>query len=811
MRERDERADDGLTPADARDGAETLAAACILAQETNIRVPDDRDAKGDGLVAADWLPADWPAARVRALLQRGVFDGAAYGRIRFHHRRITEYLAAAWLARRIADGRDLPSMEDLLFSWDDQGAVLRPSLEPVAAWLILGGEGWRVELRGRVLEVAPWVIVQHGDPSDFPLADKRRALHAWAGCYRAGKLGWYPPDVETLARIAEPGLAPTVNALLADADLSDDFRVPLLWLVGIGRITDCVDTALALVAATTAGEWVRRHAIEAVGMAGSPMHKARLYADLMALPALPFRLCEEACIALFPEAIDISDLVTLLERVDDVPPPGSTTGVYQLSQHLQGSIERYDSAALLVELSRLLLSAPGIEGNEESRPCSARFYWLAEPLAEVLMALLRRDIMPLALAEPVAMALDALARCSQFPGVFLHISIDDLRQRLVHHSQVRRAYVWQRVRDQRAQEPHPSPSLYVLFGYQPLLDVDQSDFDWLVDDIRRQASEEDRQIALDLAIQYWSMLRRTRRGRQALRQATKGNPALRQSLRDSKELRVWFPLTRWVWRQRHQGILARWYWQRRWHSLKQHIREAWSVVWLHGHLRSIRNGRNIWLLHQLAQIARHRSTHASWAANDWSVLKQRYGPLIAGAARQGCIAAWPGYAPILPFDRADGGVDRYLIVGLSGLAALWSEGRLNFATLAHEQAVIAARYALSDMNGPPDWFPSLVDHHPELVTDLLAAQIALEWQIPEDRTAVYTRTRSLSRHAEYLVPLLSDSLSARIEIKDPPNAHVLAQALAILTAQVPNARARLASLAPSRIAAAEDASAHRKR
>ena len=45
------------------------------------------------LDAATILP-DWTPAERQALLRRALFDPATYGRVRFHHRSVQEYLAA---------------------------------------------------------------------------------------------------------------------------------------------------------------------------------------------------------------------------------------------------------------------------------------------------------------------------------------------------------------------------------------------------------------------------------------------------------------------------------------------------------------------------------------------------------------------------------------------------------------------------------------------------------------------------------------------------------------------------------------------
>ena len=96
--------DDPLSEQEGRDGAEILGAATVLCRRFDFKVPDDAFSCPDAIDTNQCLPGDWPPSKRQALLTRPIFDGASYGRIRFHTRRAAEYLAAAWLTRRMNDG-----------------------------------------------------------------------------------------------------------------------------------------------------------------------------------------------------------------------------------------------------------------------------------------------------------------------------------------------------------------------------------------------------------------------------------------------------------------------------------------------------------------------------------------------------------------------------------------------------------------------------------------------------------------------------------------------------------------------------------
>jgi len=88
-----------ISPEDAREGAERLAGALTLGKSFTLRAPGydpDPSLAAGALDPAQILP-DWTEARRNALMRRGIFAPATYGRIRFHHRSTQEYLTARWL------------------------------------------------------------------------------------------------------------------------------------------------------------------------------------------------------------------------------------------------------------------------------------------------------------------------------------------------------------------------------------------------------------------------------------------------------------------------------------------------------------------------------------------------------------------------------------------------------------------------------------------------------------------------------------------------------------------------------------------
>lgn len=169
----------------------------------------------DALKPRDCLPADWPDDQMRALLMRPLFDGESLGRCRFHHRRVSEYLAARWIATRIREGCPIPVLLDLLAEQVRRRTVLRPALQAVAAWLCIGGERWNQAVQRLVLETSPEIHLRYGDPGSLTIDYKRTVLKALVR-KTTGRRGWMESEDGCLMRMASPELASDIADLVRD-------------------------------------------------------------------------------------------------------------------------------------------------------------------------------------------------------------------------------------------------------------------------------------------------------------------------------------------------------------------------------------------------------------------------------------------------------------------------------------------------------------------------------------------------------------------------------------------------------------------
>ena len=138
-----------LAQAKALKGAMLLAAALTFTRKNSILLPDQPVDPARAAQAIEpkelW---DWDARDIQTLLGRALFDEATYGRVRFHHRSVREYLTARWLLHLLKSGKPRRAVEGLLFA---QRYGLDVSYHQCGQWL----PGWHYGMIGCVTAYLP--------------------------------------------------------------------------------------------------------------------------------------------------------------------------------------------------------------------------------------------------------------------------------------------------------------------------------------------------------------------------------------------------------------------------------------------------------------------------------------------------------------------------------------------------------------------------------------------------------------------------------------------------------------------------------
>lgn len=804
LRPRARRDEHPLSEADALTGAMWLAAASLFCRKFSFLVTDDISADTDALNPAACLPSDWRDDQTRALLNRALFDGAVYGRFRFHHRRVAEFLAAKWLAARMEAGCPETELEHLLVEDVRGRKAFRPAMRQVASWLCAGGNRWNQAVRNLVVEVDPEIHLNFGDAAGLLVEYRRRVLNALAGRSKGRRRAWLQTSHDSLARFADAALASDIKALILDRTLATDFRIELLEIVRHGRLTDCLEAAVEVIAAKEEPDELKEYAALAIGAVKNPKIGAQLAGMLSQMSNVSNRLCAAAVQALYPDQISPAELANLLAKSQPVRKL-SLDLPYHLRAHFDDSVSPNAAGVLLSELVALAQRQPHIVHGRETIPVSKQFYWIGRLIPTVLGKLFETTILAQPEVEVAAEAFQLIGHIRQcHHHDFSSTELSLLNELSKNQPRVRQHYLWRMATAYRATHKKEATMALELFDNWEVLSLLPDDFHWLLADARQRSDSSDRLLALRLAIESWDAAGRSFLSRRRLRATAKREHALWQVYRQSVRTDLLLPMKRFWYRNIRYSYGAKWWWIRKLHELRDKLWWLREQITMFRKLKFIASGKPVQWLVELAREA-DNTNHTHWTTDSWVDLEKKRGRRIARAAKRGCIAFWRGYSPPLPHQKPDPNrTSNALIVGLTGIQAEFDDNPTALSNLSEAEATLAARYAMGELNGFPAWLDAVAAKHPAAVKRVLDECVDSEWQFRADRENTHEVMARLSWRGGMLGEMACPIILKLLETADPLNYAVLRAALATLTSVENPPLAKLAQLAALRASATSD-------
>ena len=323
LQPRDDRREPAELSVDkAIEGASRLALAMLFTRRMTIRhsvasdVIEDEAALDPAIILSDWNQNEQ-----KALLERSLFGFASYGRVRFHHRSVVEYLAAERLRALRARGMSFRALKRLIFAQTKGKTIVCPSKRPIAGWLALSEDGIFEMLRDN----EPTVLLNEGDPEALSQSQRNQALHTYVERYGQG--GWRGLSVPRIQvyRFASPELADAVSQLWGMGVENPDVRRTLLRLIEAGHIGDCADIAHEVARDVEASTVERMIAVDAMVAISDPRLKD-IASEVAAADALwPDKVARAVVLRLFPRNLSIERLCQALSwmkegerRADDL-------------------------------------------------------------------------------------------------------------------------------------------------------------------------------------------------------------------------------------------------------------------------------------------------------------------------------------------------------------------------------------------------------------------------------------------------------------------------------------------------------------
>ena len=305
-----------LTDDNLRLGARRLALALALTRTRTLRLPEQSldHRQGDSSLEPSSILTDWTPDDRKALLSTGLFDPATYGRVRFHHRSVQEYLAACRLWDLRQRGMPVRALFRLLFR-DIYGLqVVFPSMREIAAWLAL----WDPDVCRELIRREPESLLSLGDPESLDIAEKRDLIRAFSAAYGGGSGRGLRIPTREVSRLAHPELAPVIRECWGDGPTNVDVLELLLELIRTGPIESCADLAHAVATDTQVPPDLRIDAIRALVSCGKRNTVRTLVDGMLDIPTCwPARIIHAVAGDMFPTIIGVNELIALMERTPE--------------------------------------------------------------------------------------------------------------------------------------------------------------------------------------------------------------------------------------------------------------------------------------------------------------------------------------------------------------------------------------------------------------------------------------------------------------------------------------------------------------
>ncbi|MBZ6380092.1 MULTISPECIES: hypothetical protein [Pacificimonas] len=754
----DRRRRDTLSPQVARNALERIAAALHLSGKETVRLPSaslDSQATPNALSIQSVLP-EWPAKDQLQLLGRPVFDPATLGRIRLHNDNegsVRTYLTACWLHGRLADNCPLREIHDLLFADIYGRALIRPDMVEVGAWLSI----WHPTIADKVIERDPYILLTRGDPGSLPVATRVRAIEAsiaLAGHHDP----WHLFGDDLFRRLADPTFDPLIPEWWGRFAKSRHARHLLLRLIRLGRQQGGLDIARQVAFEDSVDDISQILAGMILVEMGTDEDKRRL-ADyiLTDFEHLQRDIVLSAVEGLFPTFLPVEQFFSVID-VLGVTDGQNFKSIHPIGPDLAAALNTRDE---LIEFLAAVVDRIGpLTGNDDECKFTEAFAELAIAAAVRLLALCQSEVPPV-----VTQFVLRLHDHQAYRGV--GPTEDQLNQAMVATTIRKQMSFWQAAEALREHPwfvDKPAPNVWQMqhLGWPGRLGPD--DLDWLLTDMISRADPGDRLLALGAAHAISresgdaALLARTGQAAAVDADLLAAHEQWQKPIEESPELKRSHARLEKSRRENQKRTAER---DDSWIRFIDELRaDPGQLDSLHPQTEDTVDRRlyNLWRL-----LNSRTSSRSRYSVSDVSAIEPIVGKEVAEKLRLGLIdfahRRMPRIPSELPPDERNG-TKGFDIMGLAGTSLAAAATPQWAMTLSDSDTERAARYAIVELNGFPDYMVSLANVKPDLVAPILNAEI--DSQLNDGNPAAHGMLDRITYCEQPIAELVTPHLRTRL-------------------------------------------------
>lgn len=707
----------------AIEGASRLALAMWLTRRLTIRHSAKADNVQQGEAALDptIILSDWTQDERKTLLERPLFGFASYGRVRFHHRSVSEFLAAKRLHEMRNNGMSLRALKRLLFIETKGNTIVLPSKRALAGWLA----SFNDDIYQAIRDYEPTLLLDEGDPASLTFAQRKQALGAYVQRYgRGGRRGLHTPSIQ-IKRFATPELTDEINLQWQQGIENHEVRCVLLELIERGVIFGSSDLVYSVATDSMLVEVERIYAIHALQALNDPRLGEIAALMVSQHPDWPDEIVREAILALFPSYLSVAQLCQSLGWLQ-----WKKRSVSNLSWRLPSLIKNAPLVMSQLEELReklVTLISDGLQWRQEQWPhmVSPRQY-----LSSILAAVCIRGLDHQCSEQWIHACVLALRlRQHEYDDEKIH---KELSQRINELDSKNRKQVFWAI-DALVQSLCPIDDIWKrvveIIPYDSLINFTvQLDRAWVVSDLQdKDKPFFERQMLMHVALYLLRI-----------------SPIdLRPLVIDCPDLILYLdeimkPSTFDIKHER----------ARREEAIRDKRRERKAAknraswVMLHREILECPDNnfsdercKNLaWDLFRVMISGSDDSNLSGW---NRSFLESHFGETVTDWLRTIFMECWREHLPTLICERPEDQRSTYFDLWRFGLAGLYAEAEgPNWASqLTYEEAMRAARYSLLELNELPSWIYDLVKQHPSAISEVFGKE--LDWVLSTSANEIH--------------------------------------------------------------------------